>query len=540
MKPGSLSAASAARLGPLLVLLCVVAAYSNSFSGAFLLDDHRRIVHNPDIRAFATAVSRTDRPVVNATFWLNHAVDGVRPAGYHLLNVALHACSALLLCGLTRRILQSGRFGAAAAGAAVPLGLCVAALWGVHPLATAGVNYVSQRAELLMAFFYLLTLYAAFRGFERHSVSWHALAVLACALGMGTKQVMITAPVMVVCLESITGFGGSFLDALRRRWRFYACLAATWIVLVGLALLRREEQGESLVWSRISPLLYAATQSSVIVRYLRLSLWPRPLCFDYRWPPAGSVMESPFATALVAAGVVLTLRLLRRRSPGALPGVWFFGILSPTSSFVARPDVAFEHRMYLPLAAVVAVVVVGGYSLLRRRARPVILCVCALSLVCAMGLMTHDRNPDYRSEVAMWSDVVRKAPHNLRAWNDLAVALSEEGRVEEALETYGRVLAAIPSQALRALEDGTMRVTDRVPTDSFEFHYFRAHANMGLLQLNMLGDPGAAVRHYAAALRVIPYREDVRKKLKRALKITGTQEKDLDVAMERVIRGQTP
>jgi len=228
---------SSSTLGPALVLLCVVLAYSNSFSGAFLLDDHRRIVHNPDIRSLGKALSRSERPVLNATFWLNYAADGVRPEGYHLFNVALHACSALILYGLVKRILESGRFGPASSRAAASMGLLVAALWGVHPLATSGVNYISQRAESLMGFFYLLALYASLRaaaGSRRSaSVGWGGLAVGACALGMGTKQVMVTAPVMVVFVESIVLFGGSFRDAFRQRWRFYACMGATWLVLVG-------------------------------------------------------------------------------------------------------------------------------------------------------------------------------------------------------------------------------------------------------------------------------------------------------------------
>jgi len=234
---------------------------------------------------------------------------------------------------------------------------------------------------------------------------------------------------------------------------------------------------------------------------------------------------------LIAACVILTVWLLYKRSAVALPGVWVFGILAPTSSFIARPDFAFEHRMYLPVAGVIAFAAVCVHGFLHRRARPAFLCLLATVLVCGAGFMTHLRNRDYRDEVSMWSDVVRKAPHNLRAWNDLAVALSEEGRVAEALDAYARVLDAIPPATLAALDAGSLRAVDLVPTDSFEFHYFRAHANMGLLKMKGLGDPAGAVRHYAAALRVIPYREDVRKKMRSAMRAAGIPEDEFDTVM---------
>ncbi|NQT93992.1 MAG: tetratricopeptide repeat protein, partial [Lentisphaerae bacterium] len=347
-------------------------------------------------------------------------------------------------------------------------------------------------------------------------------------------------PVMVLFVEGIVNFRGSLRDALRQRWVFYACLAATWVVLAGVGRLRQDDPAELVVWGRVSPLLYAVTQASVIVRYLRLSFWPQPLVFDYRWPPAEHFAQDPAAFVVVAVLVVLTVWLLWRRSPAALPGAWFFGVLAPTSSFVARPDMAFEHRMYLPLAGVIAVVVVGGYLLLRRRARPSFLCLLALLLVCGMGCVTHRRNRDYSTEVSMWSDVVRKAPHNLRAWNDLAVALSEEGRVEEALGAYEHVLAAIPAATLGALDTGELRVVEEIPTDAFEFHYFRAHANMGLLYLKVLGDPEAAVGHYAAALRAIPHHGDLRKKLRHAMKAARIPDEELDAAVQRAIQGDTP
>jgi tetratricopeptide (TPR) repeat protein len=121
----------------------------------------------------------------------------------------------------------------------------------------------------------------------------------------------------------------------------------------------------------------------------------------------------------------------------------------------------------------------------------------------------------------MWRDVARQCPHNLRARNDLAAALSEEGRAAEALAEYGAVLAAVPQEVALRLESGGYRPPERLPTDSWEYHYFRAHANMGLLMHRVLRDPAGAAAHYAAALRVLPGRADVAAKLRAALGESG-------------------
>jgi peptidoglycan/LPS O-acetylase OafA/YrhL len=144
-----------------------------------------------------------------------------------------------------------------------------------------------------------------------------------------------------------------------------------WLVLSAGLLPRRSEYLAPNPWS------YALTQPQVICHYLRLSLWPHPLCFWYKWPLArtwGAILPG---ASVVAALLAATLWGLLRRQPWALLGAWFFLILAPTSSILPLSDLACEHWMYLPLAAVLAALVLGahraGQSLLRRRvvSRPV-------------------------------------------------------------------------------------------------------------------------------------------------------------------------
>ncbi|MBI4626191.1 MAG: hypothetical protein HY736_23585, partial [Verrucomicrobia bacterium] len=171
-------ASHASSRGSVLIALVVIAiatlaAYHNSFSGPFVFDDVPAIVENQTIRRLNLSVLRpfgnsggtvTGRPMVNASLAVNYAAGGTDVAGYHAVNLACHTLAALVLFGFVRRTLllpsAARRFGAAS----TLLAGAIAVVWATHPLATSAVTYVIQRAEVMMALFYLSTLYCFARG----------------------------------------------------------------------------------------------------------------------------------------------------------------------------------------------------------------------------------------------------------------------------------------------------------------------------------------------------------------------------------------
>jgi len=262
-------------------------AYASSFSGAFVFDDLIRIVDNPRIHSFWPLwgpLLDTARPVVTTSFALNYLLGGTQVWGYHAVNLLIHMAADLLLFFIVQNTLQSQRLKARFEGQAGGIALASALIWLAHPLNTQSVTYIVQRAESLMGFFYLLALWSLIQGVTTKGKGWHRLCALACVLGMATKPVMVTAPLVLLIYDRVF-LAGSLGEVLRKRWKLYLGLAATWLALAHLIAYAPGENKASvgLALREISVFEYAATQPGVILHYLKLAFWSQPLVFDYHW-----------------------------------------------------------------------------------------------------------------------------------------------------------------------------------------------------------------------------------------------------------------
>ncbi len=502
------------------MVIAVLLAWSDCFSGAFIYDDVPAIMANPSIHRLWSALStgRTDltvsgRPLGNLSLAVNYALNGTAVQGYHALNLLIHLLAGAALFGIVRRTLLRptlrDRFGHAAPW----LALIVSVIWLVHPLQTESVAYIVQRVESLMGLFYLLTLYCFIRGAEASDpVKWHVGAVVACLAGMASKEVMVSAPLMVLLYDR-TFFAASFREAIRRRAGLYAGLAATWLPL-GYWVFATGGRGGSagfggpVTWSE-----YALLQCPAVVHYLRLSLWPRPLVFDYGILPATSLAQVAPPALLLLLLAAVSLIALWRKAPAGIVGAWFWMILAPSSSFVpVGTETMAEHRMYLPLAAVVVLIVLGVFRVLGLRLIPFFAAV-------AIGLawVTAQRNNDYRSEFAIWSDTAAVNPDNARAHNNLGSIWLGRGNLAEAERSFTAALKLQPRYASAHYNLGIVllradRIEDAVghflTAISLEENFVDARVNAGNAFLK-LGRAADAVQQYEAALRTQPDSSDL-------------------------------
>jgi len=531
--PDTSESAAAARWAAIAaIVLGTTSVYLGSLRGPFIYDDHIWITWNPSIRHLwplwdvlspdrASAVY--GRPVLSLSLAINEAIGGLNPRSYHAANLVIHVLAALTLFGIVRRTLRylPSRFPSEADRT---IAACAAALlWAVHPLLTESVTYVIQRAESLMGLFYLLTLYAFIRTVQApNSRAWGLAAVLACLLGMGTKQVMVTAPFIVLVYDR-TFIAGTFAGALRSRWGLYLGLGATWVPFAGLGGgVGAAGVGFGLGYQWWA---YALTECWVVVHYLMLTFWPFPLVFDYGADVVSSVRETiPWAAILVVLAGAGFIAFSRRLAAG-FAAVWFFAILSPSSSVVpVAYEPMAESRMYLPLAAVATLVTCALWSALGRRSIP-LLAAAAL----ALGTGAFLRNTDYRTDVSIWTDTVLRRPNNERARLALGSALAMQGRNDEAARQFEAALRIDPGDFQARLNLGMafyhMGRADEAlaqyaviapPTpDSSALHY-----DIGLA-LDLAGRTDEAIAEYASALRLDPSDAQARNNLGRALYRTG-------------------
>ncbi len=211
----------------------------------------------------------------------------------------------------------------------------------------------------------MATLYCVVRAAESpRPLPWSAAAVICSALGMGCKEIMVTAP-FVIFLYDVVLLGGGIRPTLARRGLTHLGIAATWLILFALIAGGPRSNTVGFGLQGLSPYDYARTQFGVLLKYIQLAIFPLHLCIDYAWPTARAWTDwvpPMLAIMLLLAG---TIMLLRRHPPIGLIAASFFIILSPTSSFVPIVDAAFEHRMYLALAPLCALAVLGIHSALR-------------------------------------------------------------------------------------------------------------------------------------------------------------------------------
>jgi tetratricopeptide (TPR) repeat protein len=547
-------------------------AYHNSFSAAFVFDDTRWIEHGRRIREdlwpLSPFFSGTLRPLLFYTLAVNYRLGGLDVTGYHVFNVTVHLLAAVTLYDLMRLTFQRPCFRGRYAASATWLAFAVAAVWVVHPLQTQGVNYVIQRGESMASLCMLFCLYGMVRAQEsQRPWGWYALVVVAGWLGMGAKEIMITAPVLMYLYDR-TFLSGTWRGPLWRRWWLYAAVAPAWLWLasggirgaqsaVRASSIAAKSQADVLSGAAgpkqvdgvaakpqqptrsemPTPLEYARTQPAVILHYLRLVVWPNPLCMDYRWPVA-AVDEAVVPTAILLVLLASSLWALSARPALGFVACSFFLILAPTSSILPIRDLAFEHRMYLASAAVIILLVFAVRwlfkSLVARttwKPQSVNYLLAGLLFVAMLMLTTGTiaRNRDYQSQLTMWESIVEVRPTNVRALNNLAQLYFDAGRRDDAvrlLEQAARLQAGDAHTeaivGLMLLKDGRVeaavlrmqRAIERWPGVA------TLHLNLGAAY-EQLGQWDEAIFQFRQAAKYAPGMAAAQKNLGHALVQSG-------------------
>ena len=511
------------------ILASGIAAYCNSFQVPFLFDDIARIVNEPSIQTLwppSVAMQNSNRPFVQYTFAMNVACHGFDVFGFHVANLGIHLSGALFLFGFVKRTLL--RCGSRYSVSASLVAFSIALIWVVHPLNTQAVTYIVQRLESLMGLAYLATLYFFARSQDsRSGWFWLLCSIAACAIGMGCKEVMVSAPLIVLWYDRAF-IASDWRELFLKRKYFYVLLASTWTVLAWSMLHYRLDysNGSLLQVEGISPWTYLLSQSSVLVHYLYLAFWPRGQCVYPAWPVSNSIQEVLPQFLFMSVLLGLTVWAVVRHRRWSFLGGCFFLVLAPTSSVIPIKDLAFEHRMYLPLAAVIALVLTGTYELLSRIGISVASAIrihvgTSVLLASAFGIAAFERNKVFVSEISVWKDTLEKSPRNVTVWVGLGGLLAKEKRYEEAREHFERALEIAPNDSSANANFAGLLIELR-EYDLAGQHLERAFqkspneldaiTNMAHLQ-SRLANYSEAVKYYEAAVISLPNDEELQSSL---------------------------
>jgi tetratricopeptide (TPR) repeat protein len=425
----------------------ILLTYLGSFRVPLLFDDLITLKDNPTIRSlsdlrhilgFPDGIVLSWRPFSNLSFAVSYALSGLNPWGHHLIGIFVQIITSCVLFLLLKKTFELPSLKKYNSDAFIIAGT-ITLLWAIHPAQTQSVTYISQRMECLMGLFYLLTIYCFSKATTVKSWGYYSLATLACFLGALSKEVIITAPIIILIYDAIF-ICGSYKKAVKEHGLQLGLIALNGIVIVILAKsLKVQSVGFT---TTVSPWTYALTETKAIYTYVTLSVWPHPLIFN-RGPVfiKDSIEALPYITVTLLVIAFSSWALVNKPKLGFL-GAWFFIILSPTTSFIpiAKEPIA-ENRLYLPLISICTLVILGLWHFTSKRIFYIITSV--LILVC-VGL-SISRICQYETGFSIWRDTVSKAPENPGAHINLGNMWDKEKHnTDEAIHEYRTALALDP------------------------------------------------------------------------------------------------
>lgn len=492
--------------GLALALLLVAAffAYLPALNGQLLWDDAGHVTR-PDLRSleglwriwFQPKATQQYYPLLHSAFWLEHRIWGDAVIGYHLVNVVLHGLSAFLF-GLSLRRL------------AVPGAWLAAFLFALHPVCVESVAWIAEQKNTLSTVLLLgsALLYVRFDTERRWGLYAGAAALFVLALAAKSVSAVL-APILLVVLWWRHG-RLTLRDGL---------LLAPWVALGAVAGLftawfERTSIGASGAAFDFSPVERCLIAGRAIWFYAAKLVWPVDLAFMYpRWQiDAGAWWQYlfPLGVAAVLAG------LLVRRQRGALAGALIFcGALFPVLGFVNVYPFVFsfvaDHFQYVAALAFFALAAAGitrwtaALPGAARVAGPAV-------LLLVLAALTWRQAGIYRDVFTLYEDTLAKNPSSWMAHNNLAIALTEAGRVEEAIPHLQEALALRPNYAVAEnnLGDDYTRLgrpREAIPhlerALQLQPAYPEAHNNLGIA-LAAVGRNEDALAHYREAIRLLP------------------------------------
>ena len=508
-----------------LIVLLVFLAYLPALRGGFIWDDDEYVTNNPLLTApdglrriwFSTDSPSQYFPLTYTVFRLERSLWGLNPAGYHGVNILLHAINALLIWRLLKRL-------------SVPGAWLAAAIFALHPVQVESVAWITELKSVLSLFFILLTLFCwiEFVG-EGSKRLWYGLALGFYALALFSKTTACTLPAALLLIL--------WLKAKPIGWRRLAQVVPFLAMGLGMGLVtvwwerfHQGTQGKLFSMGWLERILVA---SHALWFYAGKLFWPVNLTFSYPHWTINAANPLAYGWLVVGIGLCAAIYFTRRfvgRSV-AMATLFYVATLSPLLGFVMlytfRYTFVADHYQYVASLGLIALAAAG--ITIAFKTKPFLKLAGGGALLLTLGILTWRQAGIYRDPETLWRDTLAKNPDCWMAYNNLGLLLEKQGHIEEAMENYRKSIQINPNNA-EALNDLGIALADNGRFDEAIENYHKAIQidpnlsaalnNLGLA-LAAKGQFDEAIENYHKAIQINPNYSDALNNLGVALAAKG-------------------
>lgn len=381
--------------------------YFNTIENQFVFDDESLIQNNESIRGmqyipgyftgeegFHKVIGRYYRPVVSSTYAIDYSLWGLNPKGFHITNILIHVIATLILFSLLIHLFGRDRRGVYASF----LGTVI---FAVHTIHTEAVSWVSGRTDSIVTLFFFAAFlfFIKYREQKQTSDKYLFLTLLMYLLGLLSKEMIITFPVIVFLYDTIIG-KKSFKELLAKPKPYIWIFSVTvfYLIIRYLALMELPERESYLYFIGKDGMTVFATMIKTIPVYVKLLFVPTQLLYHYNGyiPDSNSIFESSvIITLLVVVGFILYAIIVRKQFPIISFAILFFFVsMLPVMNIIPTMNLMAERFLYMPSLAISLLAGWLYFKFESTKAKDVV-AIAIIAVSCVYAYLTLERNKDW-------------------------------------------------------------------------------------------------------------------------------------------------
>jgi tetratricopeptide (TPR) repeat protein len=475
-------------------------------------DDDKYVTDNPVIKSiswenlkviFSTFYIGAYTPVPLLAFMVECRISGPSPLLYHLINLLFHFANCILVFALALYLCKN-----------IKAALAIALLFGIHPLKVESVAWITERKDVMYAFFYLAAIGLYIIYTRRQSVLYYGLMILAFLLSLGSKPAAMTLPFVLLLYDHYREN-----RITPHAWLNKIPLAAVAIVFGIIATIGQHTLARTRVWSMQSLLELPGVVGRELIFYLGKIFLPLKLSCLYPLIASCKTFLPNAATGLGIAALVILVYLLFRYNRRIAYGVIFFIItILPALSIVRQGLPVADRFMYMPILGIILSLAAvcqyfGQRSIVKQPVLTRSLAIAALVVVTGLfGIMTNSRCRVWYSSLTLWNDALSKYP-------DLSIAYTNRGKYyldvtqfRSALADFNKAITLDPHNALAFYNRGHANyylgsydsaIKDFTNALDLDSNYARAYDSRGMVY-TVTGNFDGALADLNRAIAIFP------------------------------------